>query len=91
MAKNRWTEVENFARMGGRADFGALCMRGDSVYSYDMLIAKVDRDNRRITMNSKKVSKTTTMHQRAVEVAAQHLVDHYRWLRSYDGETWVGL
>jgi hypothetical protein len=78
--KNRWREFEDFVRMNEKKKkFGNLRMEGDYVYSYGMIIAKINRNARLIEIDATKRSHTTTIHQSAVIIGAQHLVDHYNW------------
>jgi hypothetical protein len=58
----------DFAMTGKSQRQGNLSMTGDSVFSYSMKIATVNREAKTITLRDTKVSKTTSMHQGAVRL-----------------------
>lgn len=66
MPRIRSNEFVNFINTGKNQCYGNLRMVGDTVYSYNMLIAKVDRQNKKILFNGEKKSVTTSVHQSAI-------------------------
>ena len=73
MTRIRSNEFVTFVNTGKSFKFGALTMKGNEVLSYNTVIATVDRDNKTVTINRRKYSMTTTIHQGAVEVGMHHL------------------
>ena len=51
-------------------------MKDNVVRSYNTVIATVDRDNKVVTINPRKYSVTTTIHQRAAEIGMHYLTDY---------------
>jgi hypothetical protein len=68
MASYHHKPFADFAITGKGSRHGALSMRGNSVFSYDMEIAYLNRHTRHILLCDTKVSRTTTMHQGAVSL-----------------------
>ena len=66
MAATRSKEFANFVTTSTRQRFGELLMVDNKVFSYNMCIAVVHRENKEISFDPKKVSRTTSCHQRAV-------------------------
>ena len=64
MAKKRSSEFRDFCVDGKRRKFGALTMEGTEVYSYGLLIAKVDREHQTVFINraARGRSVTTSRH-----------------------------
>lgn len=62
----RHKEFQEFLADGKQRVFGALVMEHDTVYSYGLLIARIDRAARVVATNREKRSKTTTQHQNAL-------------------------
>ena len=75
MARIRSSEFVTFVNTGKSFKFGALTMKGNEVRSYNTVIATVDRTNKTVTINPRKYSVTTTIHQRAAEVGMHYLPD----------------
>lgn len=75
MARIRSSEFVTFVNTGKSFKFGALTMKGDEVRSYNTVIAMIDRGNKIVTINPRKYSVTTTIHQRAAEVGMHYLPD----------------
>lgn len=73
MARIRSSEFVTFVHTSKPFKFGALTMKGDEVRSYNTVIATVDRANKIVTINPRKYSVTTTIHQRAAEVGMHYL------------------
>jgi hypothetical protein len=73
MARIRSSEFVTFVQSGKTFKFGALTMKGNEVRSYNTVIATVDRDNKTVTINPRKYSVTTTIHQRAAEIGTHYL------------------
>ena len=78
MAKIRSNEFVKFVETGKRARFGELLFVGDEVYSYDTKIAIVDRSRKEVYFNPEKYSKTTSCHQKAVEVGTALLASGWK-------------
>lgn len=76
MARIRSSEFVTFVHTGKPFKFGALTMKGDEVRSYNTVIATVDRANKIVTINPRKYSVTTTVHQRAAEAGMHYLPDY---------------
>ena len=76
MARIRSNEFVDFVRTSKTYRFGALTMKDNVVRSYNTVIATVDRDNKVVTINPRKYSVTTTIHQRAAEVGMHYLTDY---------------
>lgn len=75
----RSKEFVNFCNSGKKHIYGNLTMIDDSVYSYNMLIAKIDRPNKKIFFNSKKVSRTTSAHQSAISKGFYIFLESQGW------------
>lgn len=58
----------DFASNGKSQRFGELFMAANEVFSYGVVIAKVDREKKHITFCSKKYSATTSTHQKAISL-----------------------
>lgn len=69
MASYHHRPFATFALTGKGSTHGALNMRKNRVTSYDMEIATVDREALTVTLNPRKVSRTTSMHQGAITLA----------------------
>ena len=76
MARIRSSEFITFVNTGKTMKFGALTMKGDEVRSYNTVIATVDRANKTVTLNPRKYSVTTTIHQSAAKVGLHYLPDY---------------
>jgi hypothetical protein len=76
MARIRSNEFVTFVNTGKSFKFGSLTMKGNEVRSYNTVIATVDRDHKTVTINPRKYSVTTTVHQRAAEVGMHCLSDY---------------
>ena len=70
MAKKRSSEFQEFCVDGKRRKFGALTMEGTEVYSYGLLIARIDRAARVVAVNRERRSITTSRHQSALLIPA---------------------
>jgi hypothetical protein len=79
MAKCRNAEFSDFCRTGERKTNGALVMRGDVVFSYNMKIAEVCRERKAIQFFGKTVSRTTTNHQNSILRAFLLDLTHSGW------------
>jgi hypothetical protein len=79
MALYRDSEFVDFCNTGKGHTNGTLVMRGESVYSYDMLIAHVNRNIKLITFFGKTVSRTTTRHQNSVLRGHSINLQHSGW------------
>lgn len=66
MAKIQHAAFAEFVVTGKGCKHGALVMKGDSVHSYDVEIAKIDRKKKTIRANVARMSRTTAAHQSAV-------------------------
>lgn len=75
MARIRSSEFVTFVHTGKTFKFGSLVMAGNEVRSYSTVIATVDRANKTVTINPRKYSVTTTIHQRAAQVGMHYLPD----------------
>ena len=73
MAINRYREFINFAEKGKGCKHGSLVMKGDQVWSYAVVIATVDREDRTIEFNEERYSRTTNCHQSAVRLGSSYL------------------
>lgn len=74
MANYHHAPFADFATSGKTQRQGNLTMVGDSVFSYSMKIATVNREEKTISLRDTQVSKTTSMHQGAVRLGhALHL------------------
>ena len=73
MAKIHHEAFVQFVTTGRAQRNGALRMNGNTVWSYDTLIAHVDRTAQRVFYNPRTYSLTTNRHQKAVLVGAAHL------------------
>lgn len=71
MSKIRSKEFADFVNDGKPRAFGKLVMAGDKVWSYNVVIAQVIRECKEINLLTTKFSKTTSTHQRAVELGFQ--------------------
>ncbi len=69
MARNHYDAFSDFCLTGKNSKHGALVMRGDTVWSYDLTIAWINRQTKTVVFNDAKVSKTTSAHQRAITMA----------------------
>lgn len=76
MAKIRSSEFVNFVRNSCNQRYGSLVMKNDEVWSYGVIIARVNRSTKTISCNSHKYSITTSRHQRAVEVGSDMLPEY---------------
>lgn len=79
MAKIHNAEFSDFCCTGDKHTNGALVMRGNHVYSYNMNIAIVDRNEKHIRFFAKTVSRTTTTHQNAIRRAFELDLRHSGW------------
>jgi len=83
MARIRSSEFVTYVNTGKGFKFGSLTMKGDEVRSYNTVIATVDRANKTVTINPRKYSVTTTVHQCAVEIGMCYLSDYTVQYLSY--------
>lgn len=56
----------NFLDFGKVCSFGNLRCVGDSIYTYNVKLAHVDRENRVVTVNTKRYSVTSSGHRNLV-------------------------
>lgn len=73
MAITRYREFAAFVSDGKARTFGELIMCGDRVWSYNTVIAEIDRNTRTINLLTTKFSRTTTRHQSAVSMSGNYL------------------
>jgi len=73
MASIHYKSFVDFVNTGKTKRHGALVMAGDTVVSYNTIIAKVDRANKVIDFCPKKYSVTTSRHQSAVTTGLSFL------------------
>lgn len=73
MASIHYKSFVDFVTTGKTQRHGALVMAGDTVVSYNTVIAKVDRANKVIDFCPKKYSVTTSRHQSAVTTGLSFL------------------
>lgn len=73
MASIHYKSFVDFVTTGKTQRHGALVMAGDTVVSYNTVIAKVDRVNKVIDFCPKKYSVTTSRHQSAVTTGLSFL------------------
>jgi hypothetical protein len=70
MATNKTEAIAKFILTGKICCFGNLRCVGDAIYTYDVLLAKVDRTFRDVYLNTDRYSVTSTRHRNLVEAAA---------------------
>jgi hypothetical protein len=75
----RSKEFAEFAKHGGTKTFGSLKFKGDEVYSYAMLIARVDRANKVVQFDNEGRSVTTSRHQHAVSRGFSSWLEKEGW------------
>lgn len=69
MAINKAEAIAKFVDTGKPCCFGSLRCTGDTIYTYDVLLAKVDRKFKTVHLNIDRYSVTSSRHRNLVEAA----------------------
>lgn len=76
-AVTRTAEFIDFALNGNCYRFGHLRMEGNSVFSYGIRIAHIDRTAKRVSYNNRFFGAVTSRHRNSVLYAQNELMDRF--------------